>query len=220
MEKEFEMEKGFEQGQELVLREPAVVYGKTKFTSQEYLEIERVSLERHEFYKGEIFHMYGHGEMLAMSGAAYNHNEIFTNLFGELCSKLKGGSCKPYGPDKRLHIPQNTLYTYPDIAVYCHQQSVSGDEDNSIDPSLIIEILSPSTRQYDMGAKFELYKDIPVLKEYILVEPKSLTIYCYRKGPGNSWQKEVYTGPSAVLTLQSMNITITLQDIYAGTGLV
>ncbi|MEO7982791.1 MAG: hypothetical protein ABI688_01795, partial [Bacteroidota bacterium] len=81
------------------LREPAVLYGKNKFTEEEYLRMERDSVERHEYYKGEVFVMPGHGQLLAMSGAGKDHNEIFSNLFGELAMKLKGKNSRPYGPD-------------------------------------------------------------------------------------------------------------------------
>jgi Uma2 family endonuclease len=87
------------------VREPAVAYGKDKFTEEEYLQMERKSSEKHEYYKGEIFRMHGHGELLAMSGAGGNHNEIFSNLFLAIGNQLKGKSCKPYGPDMRMHIP-------------------------------------------------------------------------------------------------------------------
>jgi Uma2 family endonuclease len=106
------------------IRELTVAYGKNKFTEDEFLRMERLSKERHEYYRGEIFRMHGHGDLLAMSGAGDNHNEIFTNLFGDLAIKLKGKKCKPYGPDMRMHIPENTLYTYPDIAIYANNLQI------------------------------------------------------------------------------------------------
>lgn len=204
---------------ELILREPAVVYGKNKFSEEEYLDIERTAIARHEFYQGEIFHMYGHGELLAMSGAAHDHNEIFTNLFGELCARLKGSSCKPYGPDKRLHIPQNTLYTYPDISVYCNTPSTKHGAVYSENPTVIIEILSPSTRQYDMGAKFELYKAIPALKEYILADAKEMAVYVHRINTSGDWETTIYRGEEEAVTIKSLGVAIFLHEIYEGTKL-
>src|SRR4029079_13077087 len=101
------------------INEPIAVYGKKKFSVEEYLEFENSSLEKHEFYKGEIFRMYGHGELLAMSGASNKHNIIYSNLFTGLGMRLKGKTCQPYGPDMRITIPENTLYTYPDISIVC-----------------------------------------------------------------------------------------------------
>lgn len=90
------------------VREPAVAYGKRKFTIQEYLEMENSATEKHEYYKGEIF---------AMSGPKVPHNIISKNLLGGLFGKLKGKQCQPYGSDQRIHIPSTTLFTYPDISI-------------------------------------------------------------------------------------------------------
>ena len=100
------------------VREPEVAYGKSKFTVEEYLRFERAASERHEYYQGEIFRMHGHGDLLAMSGAGNRHNIIFSNLFIGMGILLKGKSYQPYGPDMRINIPENTLYTYPDISVF------------------------------------------------------------------------------------------------------
>src|SRR4051812_33978449 len=101
--------------------------------------MERTALDKHEYYQGEIF---------AMAGAGRIHNIISVNLLTGLATQLKGKGCRPFGSDTRMHIPQNTLYTYPDIAVYCNN-SFEVQEDNFKEPVIIIEILSPSTKQYD-----------------------------------------------------------------------
>ncbi|MGV3508232.1 MAG: Uma2 family endonuclease [Sphingobacteriaceae bacterium] len=94
---------------------------------------EKESQQRHEYFEGELF---------AMAGASDNHNEIFSNLFVELGTKLKGKACKPYGSDLRIRIPENTLYTYPDISIICGGLSSYNDEtDSAIEPTLLIEIL-------------------------------------------------------------------------------
>lgn len=142
----------------ILIREPLAVYGKTFFTEQEYLDMERAAEWKHEYFQGEIF---------AMSGASLMHHKIFSDLFGELAYKLKGNPCQPDGSDLRMHIPENTLYTYPDISIHCRDMIIPGsDEDNAILPAVIIEILSKSTRSYDRGDKFKLYRDIASLKEY------------------------------------------------------
>src|SRR3954452_11094275 len=120
---------------ETQLREPALAYGNKKWTEDEYLEMERAALDKHEYYEGEIF---------AMAGAGRIHNIISVNLLTALATQLKGKGCRPFGSDARMHIPQNTLYTYPDIAVYCN--SIGEVEDNFTEPVIIIEILSPSTK--------------------------------------------------------------------------
>src|ERR1041385_5553388 len=144
------------------VREPLEVYGKKKLTVDEYLEFERTSTEKHEYFRGEVF---------AMSGASPRHNIIFTNLIGELYTALKGKPCRPYGSDMKVQIPENTLFAYPDISIFCGDvKRLDNDKEYIIGPSVLIEILSPSIRNYDRGEKFQLYRDIPSLKEYILVD--------------------------------------------------
>src|SRR2546428_4925824 len=92
------------------VREPAVAYGKQKISIAEYLEMENTSLEKHEYYKGEVF---------AMAGAKVPHNIIAGNLMIVLGQKLKGKSCRPFNSDLRIHVEKNTLFTYPDISVIC-----------------------------------------------------------------------------------------------------
>jgi len=199
----------------MYVHEPIAVYGKKKFTVQEYLEIEKAATERHEFYKGEIFDMPGHGDFLAMSGAGNKHNIIFSNLFTGLGIRLKGKSCQPYGPDLRINIPENTLYTYPDISVFCGDlQQSKEDEDSLVEPSILIEILSPSTIVYDRGGKFKLYRDIPSLKEYILIDTATVNVEAFRINQNKHWELEEYTSMEQSLNFPSMEFNIPLTEIY------
>jgi Uma2 family endonuclease len=199
------------------VREPAVAYGKSKFTEEEYLQMERQAEEKHEYYKGEIFRMEGHGDLLAMSGAGDNHNEIFSNLFIAVGNQLKGKNCRPYGPDMRMHIPENTLYTYPDISIYCKNPVDGPADDIATNPTVIIEILSPSTRNYDMGGKFDLYRDIPALKEYILVDTRAIRVYVFRINESKHWELEEYKSIIETLQIRVVQIAIPLAEIYEGT---
>ena len=202
------------------VKEPAVDYGKNKYTAQEYLRMEKAATERHEFYEGEIFQMQGHGELLAMSGAATRHNIIFSNFFGEMAFQLRGKPCRPFGPDMRLNIPENTLFTYPDISIYCDEPaSIPEDEESVVNPTLLIEILSPSTREYDRGGKFKLYRDIPTLQEYILVDTKTLNVEAFRLNKTQHWELEEYTLLSQTLSMPSIDVSIPLAVIYAATKL-
>lgn len=199
---------------ETELREPLVAYGKNRFTEEEYLEMERRADQRHEFYKGGIFQMYGHGDLLAMSGAGDNHNLIFSNSFIGIGNRLKGKPCRPYGPDMRLYVAENTLYTYPDITIYCEDQMRVTDGDNASNPIVIIEILSPSTRDYDMGGKFDLYRDIPSLKEYILIDSQALKVYAFRLNETNHWELEEYKNGDDILIIKSVELSLPLKEIY------
>ncbi len=202
------------------LQEPIVAYGKNKFTVEEYLQMEKAATERHEFYRGEIFQMQGHGELLAMSGAAPRHNIIFSNLFTGLGMRLKGKPCQPYGSDLRVNIPQNTLYTYPDISVFCDELKTSdADEDSAVEPMVIIEILSPATKNYDRGEKFMLYRDIPTLKEYILIDTSSIRIEIFRINKAGHWELEEYKHPDEKLNIPSIDVSISLAEIYHRTKL-
>lgn len=202
------------------VNEPIVAYGKNKFTAEEYLQFEKAATERHEYYQGEIFRMHGHGELLAMSGAATRHNVIFTNLFVGIANSLKGKSCRPYGPDMRLNIPENTLFTYPDISVYCGElETIPEDDETVVHPTVLFEILSPSTKEYDRGGKFKLYRDIPTLKEYILIDTASLNIEAFRINSAGHWELEEYKSITDILLLPSLGISVPLTEIYDKTKL-
>ena len=191
------------------VREPIAEYKNVRLSIQEFLAFEREASEKHEYLRGEVF---------AMSGAGKRHNFIFSNLFGFLVNKLKGTSCRPFGSDMRLHIPENTLFTYPDISVYCGEMKVM-DEDNAIEPTVLIEILSLSTRDYDRGGKFKLYREIPSLREYIMVDTEALSVEVFRLNKSNHWELEEYKEIHQSLLIHALSISVPLADIYEGTKL-
>ena len=193
------------------IKEPPVSYDHQKFTIEEYLKMERAAEQKHEYFQGEIF---------AMSGAGNRHNVIFSNLFGELAAALKGKSCRPYGSDLRIHIPENTLFSYPDISIICRNIVTNEkDSDNFTEPSILIEILSPSTKNYDRGTKFKLYRDIPTLREYVLVDSEAIGVEVFRINENGHWQLEEYKNLTELLTLTAIDFQITLNEIYQGTKL-
>src|SRR6185437_7975906 len=161
------------------VHEPAVAYSKQKISIEEYLEMENTSIEKHEYYKGEVF---------ARSGAKVAHNAICGNLFVALSNKLKGKKCKPYS-DQRIHIQSNTLFTYPDISIICDEiVTLNNDDYNVLNPAVIIEVLSKSKKNYDRGEKFKLYRDIPTLKEYVLVDSETIHVEVFRLNENNRWE--------------------------------
>jgi Uma2 family endonuclease len=193
------------------VREPAIAYGKQKLSIEEYLQFEKTSTEKHEYYQGEIF---------AMSGASNRHVKIHSNLFIALGIQLKGKTCHPYGSDFRVHIPENTLFTYPDIVIVCGDLISSDvDEESFIQPTVIFEILSQSTKQYDRGEKFRLYRAIPTLKEYILIDSESINIEAFRINEKGFWELHEYKSIGDQIGLLSTAINISIQDIYEGTKL-
>ena len=189
-----------------LVKEPAVKYNYV--SAAEYLAAERVAVEKHEYYQGEIF---------AMSGASRNHHEIFSNLFVDIGTKLKGKNCKPYGSDFRVHIPKNTLYTYPDISIICGDVDLTDEHfDTVTNPTVIIELLSRSTRNFDKGEKFTLYRDIDSLREYILVDTEKIYVEKNIRHPDNSWQLTDYRSIEDSFTISTVDLSFLLQDIYEG----
>ena len=196
---------------ETIVREPLAVYDKTSFSAQEYLEMEHLAETKHEFFRGEIF---------AMSGASLRHNKIFANLFIAIGVSLKGKPCEPFGSDMRMHIPENTLYTYPDISIYCKDFASIVLEDNNItSPTVIIEILSSSTRNYDRGDKFKLYRDIPSLKEYHLVDSESILIESFRINNNGNWELEEMKTLGDFFSIPCLEVKIPLTEVYNRTRL-
>src|SRR5690554_2627195 len=191
------------------VRDPIVIYNKSKFTVEEYLRFEKQSLQKHEHFNGEIF---------AMAGASPRHNIIFSNTFRELAYHLKGQSCKPYGSDLRIHIPENNLFTYPDISVICGEIIPSEiDVDTAVQPSIIIEILSPATKDYDRGGKFRLYRDIPSLKEYLLIDSESINVEVFRINLQGNWELQEHRSADDRLALPTVGFLLPIKEVYQGT---
>ena len=189
-----------------IVEEPAVKYNYV--TQEAYLEAEREALEKHEYYQGEIF---------AMSGASVRHNRIQSNTIGELYFKLKDKDCQPYGSDLRIHIPENTLYTYPDISIFCTPPDLTDDHfDTATNPAVIIEILSKSTRNYDRVSKFNLYRNIKSLHTYILIDSLSYSIELHTRNNDNTWQLQDLKSLDDAMVLKTLQIEILLKDIYQG----
>lgn len=177
-------------------------------TQQEYLDLERNALDKHGYYKGEIF---------AMSGASFKHNLIESNIRLALGIFLKDKDCNEFGSNLRIHIPSNTLYTYPDIIVLCDEPEFADEEFDTItNPSVIIEILSPSTANYDRGAKFDLYREIESLQEYLLIDSTSVHTVLYVKNADNTWTLSETKDMAGSIVIPSIDFTISIADIYNG----
>ncbi len=193
---------------DMELKEPVVAYGKQKFTIEEYLEFEEKSDSKHEYYQGEIF---------AMSGAKVPHNIIAVNILTSLKQRLKGKSCQPFNSDQRVYIPENSLFTYPDISVICGEiLTKDNDNWNILNPSVIIEVLSTSTKSYDRGDKFMLYRDIATLKEYMLVNSEKIQVEMFRINAGGRWELEEYKKITEVAEVKAIQQFLPMIEIYEG----
>jgi len=168
--------------------------------------MENTSDTKHGYYQGEIF---------AMPGPKVPHNVIAANLFGNLWEKLKGKPCQPFSSDQRIHIEENSLFTYPDVSVICGDVATfNNDNWNALNPTIIFEVLSPSTRNYDPGEKFSLYRDIKTLKEYILIDSKTVSVEAYRMNDKGYWVLNAYSETADLLVLSTIDVAIPLADIY------
>lgn len=193
------------------VEKPSHAYQKKFYTIQEYLEMENAALEKHEFYKGEIF---------AMSGPSTRHNIISANIFISLGISLKGKHCQPFGSDMRVNIPENTLFTYPDISIFCGDViTLKEDENTAIGPTVIVEILSPSTRNYDRGVKFMLYRAISSLKDYILVDSESIHAEHFAINKQGHWELKEYNNLTEEVFIETLNARIPMKEIYDRTKL-
>ena len=176
------------------------------YTPEEYLKFEVNSEERHEFINGEV---------TCVAGGTPNHNQIALNLGGTLNFELKRQSYRVYVTDQRLWIPEKRIYTYPDVMVIQGElQLQEGRKDTIINPLIIIEVLSKSTRSYDKDEKFSAYRTIPTFQEYILIDQYTMQIEQYFKTGKNSWNFSEYYDANETLFLKSIDFEITLEDIY------
>ena len=183
----------------------------TIYSEEDYLILEKKSDYKSEYFKGEIF---------MMAGATPNHNRIKENLSGEVYNNLKKKkSCRSYSSDQRIHIPENSLYSYPDIVVVCGPNQYAEKDKNTItNPSVLIEVLSEGTSSYDRGDKFRFYRDIDSLREYVLVNSVNVGVEIFRRTEDNHWllAEDAYK-LSDFVTIQSIEATLKLSDLYEGT---
>ncbi|MBA2341651.1 MAG: Uma2 family endonuclease [Pyrinomonadaceae bacterium] len=176
-----------------------------RYTLEDYFAIEEMSEIKHEYFDGEIF---------AMVGASLRHNLIAGNLFAALKVKLKGTGCDAFINDMRVSTPEG-LYTYPDIVAVCDEAELNDDQIKALtNPTLIVEVLSESTKKYDRGQKFELYTSIETLREYVLIEQNQIFIERHERIQSGEWSRREYTTADAILELPSINFRIRLSEIY------
>ena len=179
---------------------------KNQFTMEEYLASEQVAEGTSEFYRGQIF---------AMAGGSPRHNTISVNIASSLRGRLRGSPCRPFNSDQRIRIQANGLTTYPDVFVVCGEFQVdSVDRDAIVNPRVIFEVLSQSTESYGRGKKFQLYRQLDSLDEYILVSQDEALIERYSRQENGSWLLTVFMELNAELELQTVAIKLPLSEIY------
>ncbi|MEP6663581.1 MAG: Uma2 family endonuclease [Verrucomicrobiota bacterium] len=185
----------------------AIAQTTSRLTEKDYLEIERAAPAKSEFFDGEMF---------AMAGGTFPHSLIGTNVAGEFRAHLKGKPCRAFNADLRVKVKATGLYTYPDLSVICGPPDfVDGEKDTITNPTLIVEVLSDSTEAYDRGAKFEHYRQMPSLREYLLVNQKEPRIEQFVRQTSGEWLLREASGLEGVLHSEALGISVSLREIFA-----
>ncbi len=175
---------------------------------EEDLERERRAVTRSEYFDGEVF---------AMAGGSFPHSRIAANTLAMLWNRLRGKPCQPLTSDMRIQIPPQRKFCYADVLVVCGQpQFAPGPPDNLLNPTVIIEVLSPSTAAYDRSTKFRHYQSIASFAEYVLIEQDSANIDCFTRVADGTWTLRPYSGREAILRLHSIDCELPLAEIYTG----
>ncbi len=181
------------------------------YTPEEYLALELEAETRSEYRDGEI---------VPMTGGTTNHNGLALNLATTLKLSLRGQDCRVYIADVRLWIPEHRQYTYPDVMVIPGQPIYADSSKTTVmNPQILAEVLSKSTRNYDQGEKFMYYRSIPQLQEYLLVDQAQHHVIQHTKTETGQWLLTEYRGLSAALTFQAIDLTLPLTDLYDGIDL-
>lgn len=174
-----------------------------KMTLAEFLGWEEQQPERHEFYRGDVY---------AMVGGSARHNRVILNLSGLMAEHLDGSGCQVFAESMKLQVAEGILN--PDVVVSC-AAAEAGDEHIVSDPKLVIEVLSPSARGYDKRDKFALYRTVPTLIEYGLIDPATRQIEVFTLTDTGAWLFTDQTR-SAALTLSSIGLTLPVERVFRG----
>ena len=183
----------------------SAVLTKPSYTAADYLQLERNATLKSEFHDSQIY---------AMTGASRKHNLVSGNIYRELSLQLKTRPCEAYINDMRVKSVAANSYHYPDIAIVCGAPEFEDTEfDTLLNPTVLIEVLSPSTEAYDRGGKFALYRKIASLREYLLVAQDQPLIERYAR-QGDVWILTEAAGVEATIALESIACILNLREVY------
>ncbi|MCX6597379.1 MAG: Uma2 family endonuclease [Acidobacteria bacterium] len=178
----------------------------TRISVEEYLAADRVAELRSEYHDGEVF---------PVVAASWAHSLLTVNLGRRLSERLDGTPCRVAGAPRVRATARN--YVYPDVAIVCGQpQLADSHADIVLNPQVIIEVLSPSTADFDYGGKFALYRTLSSLQEYILVSQDAYLVEVFRRVPEHQWMLSSYAGAEAVVPIECLSIALPLTELYAG----
>ncbi len=175
------------------------------YSEDDYFAVEASSGIKHEFYRGEIF---------AMAGASVVHNHLSANVLTLLRGAVRLKGCSAFGSDLRVKTPDG-LFTYPDVMVVCGPISLTRDRPDTVtNPSVIVEVLSGATRDYDRGEKFTLYQAIPTLREYLLIEQDRVWVEHWQRQPTDEWTAQTYDTLDTHIALPTLGVPLSLREMY------
>jgi Uma2 family endonuclease len=173
---------------------------------EEYLAQERKAEFKSEYYRGQV---------TAMAGGSYEHSVIIANVIAELHQGLRGTECTVSSSDVRLAIASARLYTYPDVMVVCGDPVfLDNRRDTLSNPTVIVEVLSESTKDYDRGQKFQSYRTLPSLMEYLTIAQDALQVEQWARQPDGRWLLTEYSAPDSRIRLTSTGTELQLSDLY------
>ena len=176
------------------------------YSPDEYRELEENAEFRNEYRDGEI---------VQMTGGSINHSQIIGNIYAFLKSGLRGKNARPFMSDLRLWIPRYRRGTYPDVMVVEGELvCTEGRKDEILNPVLIVEVLSKSTKDFDREDKFRFYRSLPEFREYVLVNQSEFLVAQYIKTESNEWLFREYEGDSAIVSFASVEVQMSTIDIY------
>jgi Uma2 family endonuclease len=178
-----------------------------RYSVEEYIELDKNSEGRYEYFDGVV---------VELSGASLSHNRIVRNLIRNLENQLDGSDCEVLPADMRLKVPAAFPYRYPDVVVVCGEPMIEEMQglDLLVNPLLIIEVLSPTTEAYDRGLKFSAYQTIASFREYLLAAQDRPHVVQYVRQPNDKWLRSEVAGLDGELTLETINCTLPLREIY------
>jgi Uma2 family endonuclease len=175
------------------------------YTLEDYLSLEAASSVKHEYLDGQIY---------AMAGGSPEHAAMAATVVGLLFPQLRNGPCRPYDSDLRVRVLATGLATYPDVSVVCGKRELDPQDKTAVtNPTLIVEVLSASTEEYDRGDKFEHYKRIPSLRQYLLVSHRLRSVELWTRGADGLWT-QVVVGEGQKVELESIGARLDVRDLF------
>lgn len=179
---------------------------KSSISETEYLELERQAPNKSEYYRGEMF---------TMAGATKEHNKIVASIIGAISQHLKGKKCSYFPSDLRVHNNFNGFYTYPDVTIVCGREEYLDNKfDTLLNPTVLFEVLSTATEDYDRGTKFKLYRTIPSLQNYVLISSTEFAAEVYTRS-ADLWILSTAKDKNDHIHISAINYDFALSDMYA-----